>query len=366
MSKANILRSLVNQRLTAAAEEIFKLFERTIAEYEEELSRSKESQHKPLDPVINPEEEIHKPDIQQLRRPEVLPQQQERGFCLNQKNPPEPACIKEEGEELWSSQERDQHPGAEEADSSVFTFTSVQLKWEAEDGEKAQSSQLHGKRSEMNSETEHLKTEADGEDCGGSERDRDFNPDGFLQPVTADETLHLIGSDTDDSGDWVDGDELQKGLNHLQNKHLTVNYVKCNTGSTSFGFSECPSIFGPKQKHDRVQTGEKPFICSICAKRYPSKKLLQMHMRRHSVVKPYSCSVCKKSFIRKEEMVRHMRTHTGEKPFSCPICGRRFTQRGSLKSHSIIHTGEKPYGCNLCGRRFTWLKSVKIHKCIKK
>ena len=39
MSKVQTLRVFVKQRLTAAAEEIFELFERTIAEYEEELCR---------------------------------------------------------------------------------------------------------------------------------------------------------------------------------------------------------------------------------------------------------------------------------------------------------------------------------------
>uniref|UniRef100_A0A8C6TXI1 C2H2-type domain-containing protein n=1 Tax=Neogobius melanostomus TaxID=47308 RepID=A0A8C6TXI1_9GOBI len=43
MSKrSQTLRALVTERLTAAAEEIFELVERTIAEYEEELCRSKE------------------------------------------------------------------------------------------------------------------------------------------------------------------------------------------------------------------------------------------------------------------------------------------------------------------------------------
>lgn len=42
MSKKQTLRALVTERLTAAAEEIFELVERTITEYEEELCRSKE------------------------------------------------------------------------------------------------------------------------------------------------------------------------------------------------------------------------------------------------------------------------------------------------------------------------------------
>lgn len=53
-----MLKMVVNQRLTAAAEELFGLFERTIAEYEAELSRSKrenERQRKLLDAVLKPE-----------------------------------------------------------------------------------------------------------------------------------------------------------------------------------------------------------------------------------------------------------------------------------------------------------------------
>ena len=41
MSKLELLRLLITQRLTEAAEEIFGVFGRTMAEYEEEISRSK-------------------------------------------------------------------------------------------------------------------------------------------------------------------------------------------------------------------------------------------------------------------------------------------------------------------------------------
>ena len=46
----------MKQRLTAAAEEIFELFERTIAEYEEELCR----QRKLLDAVTEPQVQLHR------------------------------------------------------------------------------------------------------------------------------------------------------------------------------------------------------------------------------------------------------------------------------------------------------------------
>ena len=63
MCKVQMLRALVEQRLTAAAEEIFGLFERTIAEYEEELCRSKEKnerQQKLLDAVFSPQLRLHR------------------------------------------------------------------------------------------------------------------------------------------------------------------------------------------------------------------------------------------------------------------------------------------------------------------
>lgn len=55
MCKVEMLRALLNQRLSAAVEEILVVFERTIAEYEEELSRTKEEnerQRKLLDAAL--------------------------------------------------------------------------------------------------------------------------------------------------------------------------------------------------------------------------------------------------------------------------------------------------------------------------
>ncbi|TDH09789.1 hypothetical protein EPR50_G00092520 [Perca flavescens] len=82
MTKVQMLRSLVEQRLTAAAEEIFGLFERTIAEYEEELCRSKEKnerQQKLLDAVFNPQLRLHRAELPQqhvCKEEEVLSDQE--------------------------------------------------------------------------------------------------------------------------------------------------------------------------------------------------------------------------------------------------------------------------------------------------
>ncbi|KAE8282589.1 hypothetical protein D5F01_LYC20000 [Larimichthys crocea] len=57
------MKALVKQRLTAAAQEIFELFERAVSEYEEQLCRLKEENERQrdlLDAVLKPELRLHR------------------------------------------------------------------------------------------------------------------------------------------------------------------------------------------------------------------------------------------------------------------------------------------------------------------
>ncbi|XP_068589630.1 zinc finger protein 184-like [Cebidichthys violaceus] len=336
MSKVQMLRCLVNQRLTAAAEEIFGVFERTIAEYEEELCRSKEEnerQRKLLDGDFNPQLRLHRADVQQLLvvKEEVPSEQQDWSSSLDQEDPepphikedqedPEPPHIKEDQEELWTSQEGEQLQGLEEADIK-FSFTPVKI---VDDEEKPQSSQLHQRQ------TEQIETEADGEDCGGPEPDR--NPD----PLN--KTGDAFEPETDDSEDWEETREPQSGLIYQSNDEVSVSDSRCSAG-------------------------EKPFGCSECDKRFNFKRGLKRHMRTHIGAKPFSCTVCKNSFTRRGSLQRHMRSHTGEKPFSCSVCKKSFTTRGHFQSHMKSHTREKPFSCSVCKKSFyTETKFTETHE----
>ncbi|XP_075947907.1 uncharacterized protein LOC142949910 isoform X3 [Anarhichas minor] len=250
MYKVQMLRCLLNQRLTAADEEIFGLFERTIAEYEEEVSALKEQnerQRKLLDAVYNPQLRLHRADVQQLLvvKEEDTPEQQEWSSSLDQEDPepphikeeqedpepphikeeqddpepphikeeqedPEPPHIKEEQEEFWTSQEGEQLQGLEEA-RIKFSFTPVKSE---DDEEEAQSSQLHQRQ------TEQMETEADGEDCGGPEPDRNSEPD------TDDKSGE--SSDTDVSDDWKETREPQSGSNSLKPDEVHVSDSRCS------------------------------------------------------------------------------------------------------------------------------------------
>ncbi|XP_045915689.1 zinc finger protein 234-like isoform X2 [Micropterus dolomieu] len=311
MSKVQVLRALVKQRLSAAAEEIFGLFERTISEYEREVDR----QRGLLEGHVRPE--VNRDDVYKfiVSKEELLPEQQECNPSLDQEDPEPPHFkeewspsldqedplefphIKEEQEELWTRQQGEQLPGLEEADITKFPFP---VKSE-EDEEKPLSSQLH------QSQTELMEPKAEGEDRGGPEPAGNSDPDRLLQSETEDSSE----PERKVSDCWKETRGPQAGLNFLKNNEVPASEMRFNKGGKSF-----------------------------------------------------PCAECGKRFSQNSNLKTHMRVHTGEKPFSCSVCGKKFTQKVNMTHHMARHTGHKLVSCSVCDERFTWLSQLKNHKCV--
>ncbi|XP_058470526.1 zinc finger protein 770-like [Solea solea] len=51
----------------------------------------------------------------------------------------------------------------------------------------------------------------------------------------------------------------------------------------------------------------------------------------------HQCYMCSKCFPSGSKLQRHILTHTGQRPFHCEICGKRFQQKTHLRVHSRTH-----------------------------
>ncbi|KAM9810502.1 uncharacterized protein ACB057_004443 [Neosynchiropus ocellatus] len=261
---------------------------------------------------------------------EVSPEQQESSSSLDQQGR-EPGLLKEVKEE------------EEEHDVSQLLLTAVDVK--TEDDEKPPTSSL----------TPHLKTEADGDNCGGSE------PASCLDtPLHPDQQRSLsCESDTDDSEDWRGASNSQSDSKPQDSE------CKDDGDDKSLMCSECGrkcSSTSGLTLHVKSCCGGS-FSCSVCGKCFKKRHALKIHMRMHTGEKPFSCTQCDKCFAQKRSLEEHMRIHTGERPFTCSFCDKLFSREISLEEHMRNHTGEKPFPCSHCDKCFTQKKILKCDKC---
>ncbi|XP_038579969.1 zinc finger and SCAN domain-containing protein 12-like isoform X2 [Micropterus salmoides] len=285
MSKIEMLRLLINQRLTEAAEEIFGVFGRTIAEYEEEISRSKleiERQRRLLD--------LHKkPQISLQVNSSALSEQQEwsSSLDLNQIKPP-PIKEEDEDEELWPPQREETPQTPEQNDGKFVLFQSGGVR-NAQDNH-------------------HMTSSLSTRPCQDLD-DSELDP----QPGTSvPQTCSDLGEDAPEASDQASGN----------------------------GQPDCIELDAP------LSEVVDSYICTICGRAFAQRGHWAKHVQVHRKVeskadKSYTCDICGKRLTRFDGYQKHLRIHTGEKPYSCDECGRRFSDNSNYKRHIRTHTGLK-------------------------
>ncbi|KAM4547645.1 uncharacterized protein PAE49_016234 [Odontesthes bonariensis] len=332
MSSAQHLREFISQRLTAAAEEIFSEFEKTIVQYEEEIDRQRVLLDVTWKPQINlPAIELPKhyicSDEEVLTNEPLCKKKRNSGLDRGEAAPPQ---IKVEEEDFCISPEEEPFVLKPEMDACMVTPTYE----DSEDSE--EEANMDQPLSPNAAAAERQDEEATGQKAAKNAAKKLIK----TRPINRSHTDNVDGSQTS---------EIQRVSN------TTKKFIKCEFFGKNFRSKS------KTKKHYVSHTNEKPYMCNACGKRFSHVSTLKVHSRIHTGEGLWFCKICGRGFTRRDILRLHMRIHTGEKPYFCKTCGKSFRHSGTLTDHVRTHTGERPFSCHICWKSFTYKRGLTVH-----
>ncbi|XP_029690287.1 zinc finger protein 568-like [Takifugu rubripes] len=408
MSSVECLRTFVVERLTVAAEEIFRVFQQKLDGCEEEL----DYQRRLVESVWRPQIKLHRTELSQqqpLRKEEEDNyQHQDRSCSLDQEDSKPPqineeqkeSCCYQDEEPLTVKQEMDTLMVTihEQGDDSELGLNPDQSQEKPEVNTTVQSPVLPDPACDLQllSYSPHIPESKD-EENSTSEDSRWTTAAEPKQTMKQNHPKCQTGNVNSPAESAVDcdtdtgaktsacntGEQQGKVRTDLEG-HSTIQYehlgLACGKDFREGCFSSAAKIKDTTTKlficetcgkdfklskllkrHLGVHTGEKSYLCKTCGKTFRQNYELNVHMRVHTGERPYVCKTCKKTFRRNYELNIHMRVHTGERPYVCKTCKKTFRRNYELNVHMRVHTGERPYACETCGKCFRHTSAINKH-----
>ncbi|ESP04037.1 hypothetical protein LOTGIDRAFT_109963, partial [Lottia gigantea] len=103
------------------------------------------------------------------------------------------------------------------------------------------------------------------------------------------------------------------------------------------------------------------YKCPACERIFRGSTYLKQHMRSHAGVKPHKCSLCEKCFITKDALTKHSAVHTEDRNYKCGECGKLFKRISHIREHLKVHSSDRPFSCEHCFKTFKTKNSRMVH-----
>ncbi|KAJ8002124.1 hypothetical protein DPEC_G00176570 [Dallia pectoralis] len=294
-----LLHVYLNDRLTAAAVEIFGAVVKTVSEYQEENERLRRLLRLTPDLTCRIDtqqfslagsEEIP-PEQQHFRQDwSPIPRQEDSEFTQ----------IKEEQEEIGTSLVEEQLRGLE-SDNIEFSFSPPCMKNECD-----QEKPLVQPMTLPQTQT-------------GENRQSDCEPVDAAPFVP-----QLKGLD-------IDFDHPGTVKNTFSNNSAVSSYPLGHDSSLPMEFNPPLDPNPSLEKHHMKPTmvPRKIHRCCDCSERFALKADLQEHVT-HAKKRPSECRFCKKRYNSTCKLKAHVQLCHVEKPCTCPFCGKTFKHKGAI------------------------------------
>ncbi|CAI2368694.1 unnamed protein product [Moneuplotes crassus] len=94
-------------------------------------------------------------------------------------------------------------------------------------------------------------------------------------------------------------------------------------------------------KKKRFMLKSQEGIQRLAGYKYEHKFVYNQKTMRTNTVLSCKYEGCTKVYNKTWDLLDHMRKHTGEKPYQCKTCLKRFSQRGNVIKHKKMHAKER-------------------------